>query len=606
MGPTSENDSSNENISRTELASIFSSKSSKSERESQFSMNSDACTLEARDVLTALKAQGLPALLGTLILPCVENEKDKSSEKCSSINKRRVSIARRFFANEFGNHVPWIHSDDASLRHLVRTIAGRTPHWRQYRSYVQCCRAEHNGNILLVEGWVKHAPLSPSHLLHVRGIGAMRIQSLQVFVTSDISMTPVSSLAGDCEESLRMEADSDICGEQTLPIQNTIETHSEIDNALRTTKRAQFDAWSTGSDRYSCNDYSDAAEGTIPNTDTLKPLIEDTKTDEVLVPDDVHAHIRFQRYRALESFRASSWDIYDSLPREYALANTLTNFDLARKSALKAGFDSGATAPVGTYVRVHLHGIANAEIILAVAKQLSTSVISPIFSLLKHENRLSVAHFLIQRVSIRTCESKNNVSTDYHDDEPLASKEQLLIRCGHRRWLTRPIFSQHSPNADNSKYMRFFRHGEHCVASVLGPITFAPAPCFFFRPTTGELVAVGHALHCNPNRIVLKRAVLTGLPARTHKRKAVIKYMFHNPDDVRYFKPAQLTTKHGLTCYITEPVGTHGHFKVALSKPMKQSDRVMLHLYKRVFPKLVHDYSDYEVELKGKEVLLVT
>jgi len=82
--------------------------------------------------------------------------------------------------------------------------------------------------------------------------------------------------------------------------------------------------------------------------------------------------------------------------------------------------------------------------------------------------------------------------------------------------------------------------------------------------------------------------------------------MFHNPDDVRYFKPAQLTTKHGLTCYITEPVGTHGHFKVALSKPMKQSDRVMLHLYKRVFPKLVHDYSDYEVELKGKEVLLVT
>mmetsp|Transcript_13423 Transcript_13423/g.43324 ORF Transcript_13423/g.43324 Transcript_13423/m.43324 type:complete len:218 (+) Transcript_13423:218-871(+) len=101
-----------------------------------------------------------------------------------------------------------------------------------------------------------------------------------------------------------------------------------------------------------------------------------------------------------------------------------------------------------------------------------------------------------------------------------------------------------------------------------------------------EVVAAGAALDCDPNRVTLKRAVLTGLPARTHKRKAVVKQMFYNPRDVLYFKPAALTTKHGLTCHITEPIGTHGHFKVALSKPMKQNDTILLTLYKRVYPKL--------------------
>ena len=55
---------------------------------------------------------------------------------------------------------------------------------------------------------------------------------------------------------------------------------------------------------------------------------------------------------------------------------------------------------------------------------------------------------------------------------------------------------------------------------------------------------------------------------------------------MRWFKPAELATKHGLRGHIKEPVGTHGLLKASFSGPIKQNDTIMLVLYKRVFPKI--------------------
>ena len=77
----------------------------------------------------------------------------------------------------------------------------------------------------------------------------------------------------------------------------------------------------------------------------------------------------------------------------------------------------------------------------------------------------------------------------------------------------------------------------------------------------------------------------SGLPVRSKKRFAVVKHMFYDPNDVRFYKPAELVTKFGLRGHIREPLGTHGLFKAIFSAPMKQNDTVMLMLYKRVFPK---------------------
>jgi pre-rRNA-processing protein TSR1 len=100
------------------------------------------------------------------------------------------------------------------------------------------------------------------------------------------------------------------------------------------------------------------------------------------------------------------------------------------------------------------------------------------------------------------------------------------------------------------------------------------------------LAATGTLRPADPERIVLKRAVLTGYPHRVHKRKAVIRFMFHNPEDVRWFRPLELWTKYGRHGRIREPLGTHGSLKAAFDGVLQQRDTVCASLYKRIFPKM--------------------
>lgn len=52
-------------------------------------------------------------------------------------------------------------------------------------------------------------------------------------------------------------------------------------------------------------------------------------------PSDIPARIRFQKYRGLQSFRTSPWDIKENLPVEYAKIFQFQNFDRTRKRIFK-------------------------------------------------------------------------------------------------------------------------------------------------------------------------------------------------------------------------------------------------------------------------------
>lgn len=100
-----------------------------------------------------------------------------------------------------------------------------------------------------------------------------------------------------------------------------------------------------------------------------------------------------------------------------------------------------------------------------------------------------------------------------------------------------------------------------------------------------QLAATGSLRSVDPDRLIIKKIVLSGYPVRVHKTRAVVRLMFFNPDDIRWFKPVELWTKSGRRGRITEPLGTHGAFKARFDGPVQQRDSVCMSLYKRVFPR---------------------
>jgi len=217
---------------------------------------------------------------------------------------------------------------------------------------------------------------------------------------------------------------------------------------------------------------------------------------------------------------------------------------------------------------------------LDVTDDAQTSRATPLvaFALMTHEAKMSVVHFSVMKASGYS--------------EPLPNKEQLLMVTGLRSFVSRPVFSADTPG-DKHKMERWLRPGQPAMASCYAPISYPPLPLLAFKedPAGGppQLAATGSLRGANPDRVVLKKIVLTGFPVRVHKKRATVRFMFHNPDDVRWFRPVELYTRMGRRGRITEPLGTHGAMKALFDGPVQQRELVCMSLYKRVYPKWPED-----------------
>jgi pre-rRNA-processing protein TSR1 len=292
--------------------------------------------------------------------------------------------------------------------------------------------------------------------------------------------------------------------------------------------------------------------------------------DEVDTPRNVDARIRFQKYRGLKNFRNSPWDPMENLPVDYSRIFQFENFRRTRFRVLKqVGVDG---VDVGAYVMISIKDFpADA------AALLGTTPLVSIFSLLQHENKMSLVSMSVTKTS--------------EFEEPVKSKDELLIQVGFRRFWASPIYSTDSRGGPNNvhKFERFLQPGRPSIASAYLPIQFGPAPVIFLKPgengSDPALVASGSVIEADPMRIVAKRIILTGHPFKIHKRSVVVRYMFWNPDDIAWFKPVQLFTKMGRTGHIQDSIGTHGHMKCQFDGPVKPQDTICMYLYKRQFPK---------------------
>ncbi|XP_061072091.1 pre-rRNA-processing protein TSR1 homolog [Conger conger] len=294
--------------------------------------------------------------------------------------------------------------------------------------------------------------------------------------------------------------------------------------------------------------------------------------DEVDTPIDVQARIRFQRYRGLKSFRSSPWDPLENLPPDYSRIFQFQNFERSRRRVLAEAAQEEEGAMVGWYVTLHI-----VDVPPSVMESFQAGRPLVLVSLLPHEQKMSVMHMLVQRHPAIT--------------EPIKAKEELVFQCGFRRFRACPTFSQHT-SADKHKMERFLTAGTPTVVSVYAPITFPTAGVLLFkqRPEGAQdLVATGCLLGCNPQRVILKRVVLSGHPFKINRRSAVVRYMFFNREDILWFKPVELRTKWGKRGHIKEALGTHGHMKCVFENQLGSQDTVLMNLYKRVFPSWTYD-----------------
>ncbi|PBK73585.1 ribosome biogenesis protein tsr1 [Armillaria solidipes] len=293
--------------------------------------------------------------------------------------------------------------------------------------------------------------------------------------------------------------------------------------------------------------------------------------DELDTPQDVSAQTRFQRFRGMRSFRTSPWDPFENLPRDYARIFQFEDYKRTERNIRRRAEQENTVVEPGTRVTVYINGVPEDAV-----------KCSPLtlFSLLQHEHKVSVLNFTVQR------------NTEY--DGSVRSKDPLILCVGPRRLNVNPIYSQHTrgggKGANNvHKFERFFRHGVTAVATTYGPVVFGKQPCVLLRETLDsqapQLVAMGTFLNPDTTRVIAKRVILTGHPFKVHKKTATVRYMFFNSDDIHYFKPIQLHTKHGRVGHIRESLGTHGYFKAHFDGPINQMDTLCMSLYKRVYPK---------------------
>jgi len=298
--------------------------------------------------------------------------------------------------------------------------------------------------------------------------------------------------------------------------------------------------------------------------------------DEVEIPNGVRAKDEFAAYRGLRQFYKTKWDKMEELPVEYGRIASIGDWNKALKVTklshiLKAQeqMDRGEMVECGKRVRLHIAGVSEEEESRMRARLAAGKPVMA-WSLLQHESKVSVLNLVVRKWS-----------AEY--EKPVEGLRPLILDVGVRRFRACPVFSEHS-RGNKHLVKQFMSDSQFVMASVYGHITYPPAGVVMMDEKSGAICGHGSLHNVDAHRLLIERKVLTGKAIRVQRRRAVVREMFFNADDVRYFKPIDLWTKKGLKGRIEEPVGDKGLMKCFFNGFVQQNDTVCLSLYKRVFP----------------------
>jgi pre-rRNA-processing protein TSR1 len=322
--------------------------------------------------------------------------------------------------------------------------------------------------------------------------------------------------------------------------------------------------------------------------------------DEIELHPNVLARERLARFRGLKNFKLSPWETSEDRPHEPEDWRRLLQFSDYKGSKNRTIREAliGGVNP-GNRVDVHLRAVPSS--LRSRSQPLS------LFSLLRHEHKHTVVNVNMHLIG--------------DVEEPLKSKEELIVQCGPRRLVVNPVFSSNDNTANNvHKFDRYLHPGRSAIATWIGPLTWGSVPVLIFKsnPTQDpevldsadgalsqtnqpgnidnlSLIGTGTVVAPDQSRVVAKRAILTGHPYKIHKKVVTVRYMFFNAEDVNWFKALQLWTRRGRSGFVKESLGTHGYFKATFDAKINPQDSVGISLYKRVFPRKARALEDIVV-----------
>jgi pre-rRNA-processing protein TSR1 len=311
--------------------------------------------------------------------------------------------------------------------------------------------------------------------------------------------------------------------------------------------------------------------------------------DEIELHPNALARERLARFRGLKSMKISPWETSEDRPFEPEDWRRLLQFGdykSIKNRVIREALIGGVNP--GTRVDIHLRAVPSA--LRQKAQPLS------LFSLLRHEHKNTVVNV--------------NMTLNGSVEKPLKAKEELVVQCGARRIVVKPVFSSADNTPNNvHKFDRYLHPGRSAIATWIGPMTWGAVPILVFRNKQTEedpeildsaddkpaqepidmnrleLIGTGTVVAPDPKRVIAKRAILTGHPYKIHKKVVTVRYMFFNQEDVAWFKALQLWTRRGRSGYIKESLGTHGYFKATFDAKINPQDSIGISLYKRVFPR---------------------
>ena len=315
--------------------------------------------------------------------------------------------------------------------------------------------------------------------------------------------------------------------------------------------------------------------------------IEREAKDDLEFPDEIEldpmvpASKRLARYRGVRSIRHTDWDAreYDQrMPEEYPRLFRPGNL-IAKGNYIVKNLGFSDVVSLGSKIKIYLE--TNDTNVRTATEEpsllLNNGQLIAAYSLLPGEEKLGFVN--------------TTITMDSEVMEPIKSKQPILIQYGPRRMLINPLYSQ-GGNSDNDvyKFFRFIHPGRTAVVTFIGPVSLTNAPVVYYRhdpenTIERKIIGAGSVQDSDADRIIVKTAILTGLPVKIHRKLITIKHMFFSRKDVEYFMQVPLFTKLGAQGFIKECLGTHGLFKATFDKKIKSEDTIAMALYKRVWPK---------------------